>query len=61
MKTNGSAALRPRMINIYPLSDLYFGVFIEGNITTMKQAIEETVIRAKNAFLKKNTSLHAKM
>ena len=61
MKTKGRAALKPRIINMYPLNDLYFGVFIDGSITTMKQATDDTVIRAKKMLRKKNTSLHAKM
>ena len=53
MKTSGKAADKPKIIYIYPLKPLYFGLSKAGQRVIIKQTIQEIVIIAKKQFLTK--------
>jgi len=53
MKIKGKAADNPKIIYIYPLMLLYFGLSNRGHRVIIKHTVQEIVIRAKKQFLTK--------
>lgn len=51
MKISGKAADSPKIIYIYPLKLLYFGLSKRGQRVMIKQTVQEIVTRPKKQFL----------
>jgi len=53
MKISGKAADNPKIIYMYPLKLLYFGLSKRGQRVIIKQIVQEIVMIARKQFLTK--------